>query len=146
MKNVKWLQKVELVDHNYKGYWEEKGWSDTAEILTLSQILMPMTGQKMQAGTHVVGGIAYAGRRGVAKVELSLDGEKTWNLVELKSPLSDFAWVIWRYEWKANQKGNFRLRVRATDKKGNIQESGSLLARSYPDGAKGIHEIKISIT
>lgn len=146
MKNVKWLQKVELVDHDYKGYWEGKGWSDTAEILTLSEILMPMTGHKMQAGTHVVGGIAYAGRRGVARVELSFDGGKTWNLAELKPPLSDFAWVIWRYEWKANQKGNFRLRVRATDKKGNIQESGGLLARSYPDGARGIHEIKISIT
>ena len=146
MKNVKWVQKVELVDHDYKGYWEAKGWSDTAEILTLSQILMPMTGQEMVAGTHVIGGIAYAGRRGVAKVELSLDGGKTWNPVELKPPLSKFAWVIWRYEWKANEKGNFRLQVRATDKKGKVQESGSLLGRSYPDGAKGIHEIKISIT
>ena len=146
MKNVKWLQKVELVDHDYKGYWEAKGWSDTAEILTLSQILMPMTGQEMEAGTHVIGGFAYAGRRGVAKVELSLDGGKTWNPVELKPPLSKFAWVIWRYEWKANEKGNFSLQVRATDKKGKVQESGSLLGRSYPDGAKGIHEIKISIT
>jgi hypothetical protein len=54
--------------------------------------------------------------------------------------------VIWRYEWKANEKGNFSLQVRATDKKGKVQESGSLLGRSYPDGAKGIHEIKISIT
>jgi len=66
--------------------------------------------------------------------------------VELKPPLSKFAWVIWRYEWKANEKGNFSLQVRATDKKGKVQESGSLLGRSYPDGAKGIHEIKISIT
>ncbi|MGA3112918.1 MAG: hypothetical protein ABSF90_00640 [Syntrophobacteraceae bacterium] len=67
-------------------------------------------------------------------------------LLATRSLLTDFAWVIWRYEWKTNQKGNFRLRVRATDKKGNIEESGSLLARSYPHGARGIQEIKVGIT
>ena len=30
MKNVKWLSKIELVNYNFKGFWEKKGWSDEA--------------------------------------------------------------------------------------------------------------------
>jgi DMSO/TMAO reductase YedYZ molybdopterin-dependent catalytic subunit len=145
MKNVKWLQKIELVNYDFKGYWEKQGWSDTAEILTLSQILMPMDGKKVPRGMNVVGGIAYAGRRGIRQVEISLDNGRTWSPVELKPPLSRFAWTIWRYEWKAEKKGTYRLRVRATDGKGMLQESGTLFGRSFPDGAKGIQEIKVSV-
>ena len=145
MKNVKWLQKIELVNFDFRGYWEKRGWSDTAEILTLSQILMPMSGQSLPAGTHILGGIAYAGTRGVQRVEISTDNAKTWFPAELKPPLSKYAWTIWRYEWKAVRKGAYKLRVRATDGEGKIQESGGFFARSYPSGSKGIHEIKVSL-
>lgn len=30
MKWPKWINKIELVDYDYKGYWEERGWSDYA--------------------------------------------------------------------------------------------------------------------
>lgn len=30
MKWPKWINKIELVDYDYKGYWEQRGWSDYA--------------------------------------------------------------------------------------------------------------------
>ncbi|WP_028951171.1 molybdopterin-dependent oxidoreductase [Sulfurihydrogenibium subterraneum] len=29
-KSAKWLKEIEVVDHDYKGYWEKSGWSDRA--------------------------------------------------------------------------------------------------------------------
>jgi DMSO/TMAO reductase YedYZ molybdopterin-dependent catalytic subunit len=145
MKNVKWLEKIELVNYDFQGYWEKGGWSDTAVIHTLSEILMPMDGATLGRGTHILGGIAYAGRRGVREVELSLDDGRTWHPVELKPPLGEFAWTIWRFEWKAETRGTYRLRVRATDGSGKVQSSGGFFATSYPDGATGIQEIKVKV-
>jgi len=28
MKWPKWINTIELVDYDYKGYWEQRGWSD----------------------------------------------------------------------------------------------------------------------
>jgi len=50
MKNVKWLSKIELVNLDFKGYWEKKGWSDEAIMPVKSQILMPMEGKKISLG------------------------------------------------------------------------------------------------
>lgn len=143
MKNVKWLQKIELVNYDFKGYWEKRGWSDVATIRTLSQILMPMAGKTIPAGTYVVGGIAYAGGRGIRQVQVSVDGGGSWHPAELKPPLSKFAWTLWRYQWRDIHKGNYRLKVRAIDGTGKLQESAGFFGSSYPDGATGIQEISI---
>jgi DMSO/TMAO reductase YedYZ molybdopterin-dependent catalytic subunit len=145
MKNVKWLSRIELVDYDYKGYWEKKGWSDEAVIPIKSQILMPMDGEKVPLGKYIVGGIAYAGRHGISRVQVSLDDGKAWNEAETKTPLSQWAWVLWRYDWRAEKKGRFTITVRGIDKAGKVQESGSLFASSYPNGAKGYHSVDAKV-
>lgn len=75
MKNVKWLSKIELVNYDFKGYWEKRGWSDSAVIPIMFEILMPMGGKTVPPGHYVVGGIAFAGRHGIGRVQVSLDGE-----------------------------------------------------------------------
>ena len=145
MKHVKWLSKVELVNFDYKGYWEKKGWSDEAVIPIKSQILMPMDGKKIPLGNYVIGGIAFAGRFGISKVQVSLDDGKTWHDTETKEPLSKWAWVLWRYDWKPAKEGKYTIKVRGIDKGGKVQESGRLFARTYPDGAKGIHSVDVRV-
>ena len=45
MKNVKWVTRIELLDRDFRGYWQEKGWSDAAVIHTLSRIDTPASGR-----------------------------------------------------------------------------------------------------
>ncbi len=146
MKNAKWISKIELVNYNFKGYWEKKGWSDEAVIPIKSQILMPMEGKTVPPGNYVVGGTAFAGRYGISRVEVSLDGGKTWNETETKKPLSRWAWTLWRYDWKPEKAETYTLKVRGIDSSGKAQESGTLLGKvfgTFPDGAKGIHSVDV---
>lgn len=36
-KWVKWIYRIEVVDYDYKGYWEARGWDDAADMTPLSQ-------------------------------------------------------------------------------------------------------------
>jgi hypothetical protein len=45
-----------------------------------------------------IGGIAHAGARGISKVEVQVDGGP-WEQAELRTPLSQLTWVIWKYDW-----------------------------------------------
>jgi len=150
MKNVKWLSKIELVNFDFKGYWEKKGWSDDAIIPVKSQILMPMEGKKIQLGNYVIGGIAYGGRYGISKVQVSMDGGQNWQDADMKKPLSKWAWVLWSYQWKPTKEDKYSIRVRGFDQSGKVQESdalkGSLFrSRAFPDGAKGIHSVNATV-
>ena len=147
-KHVKWLSKIELVNYDFKGYWQKRGWSDKAVIPLKSQILMPMDGRRIPFGNYVIGGIAFGGRFGVSKVQVSFDGEKTWHDAELKKPLSKWSWTLWRYDWKPERQGPYEITVRGIDRSGKIQESPSLLGRlfgSFPNGSTGLHSIKVAV-
>ena len=149
MKNVKWLSKIELVNYNFKGYWEKQGWSDEAIIPLKSQILMPMSGKSIPLGNYMVGGVAFAGRYGISRVQVSVDGGKNWSDANMKSPLSKWSWSLWEYDWKPQRKGDYKIAVRGFDRSGKVQESTSLFGRvtgSFPSGAKGIHQVDVTVT
>ncbi len=144
MKHVKWVSRIELVNYDFRGYWEKQGWSDEAVIPVMSQILMPMDGKKIPLGNYVIGGIAFGGRNGISRVQVSTNDGKTWHDAELKPPLSKWAWTLWRYDWKSGATGEYTLKVRGIGRNGKVQESGSLLGlilRTFPDGARGIHSV-----
>ncbi len=148
MKNVKWLSKVELVNYNFKGYWEKRGWSDDAIIPVRSQILMPMEGKTIPLGNYVIGGVAFAGRYGISKVQISLDDKRTWHDAAIKPPLSKWAWTLWSYDWKPSKEGDYTITVRGIDRAGKVQESPTLLGKvfgSFPDGAKGLHSVDAKV-
>jgi hypothetical protein len=148
MKHVKWLSKIELVNYDFKGYWEKRGWSDEAVIPDKAQILMPMEGKKIPAGNYVIGGIAFAGRYGISRVQVSVDDKKTWHDAQLKPPLSKWAWTLWRYDWKPSKAGDYTITVRGIDRAGKVQESPSFLGRlfgTFPDGAKGLHSVSVKV-
>ena len=146
MKHVKWLSKIELVNYDFKGYWEKKGWSDEAIIPDKAQILMPMEGKTIPLGNYVIGGVAFAGGYGISKVQVSLDKKKTWHDAAIKPPLSKWSWTLWRFDWTPSKAGEYTITVRGIDRAGKVQESPSLLAklfRSFPDGAKGLHSVNV---
>ena len=41
MKNVKWVTQLNVVATDFKGFWQQQGWSDIATIKTMSRIDAP---------------------------------------------------------------------------------------------------------
>lgn len=140
MKNVKWLTRIELVDYDFKGYWMQRGWSDAAPYKTSSRIDVPTDRGSTPSGAVAIGGVAFAGDRGVQAVEYSLDDGQTWERAELKPALSPNAWQLWVAR-PTLAPGRYTVKVRAIDGQGEIQSGRN--SDPFPDGASGYHTITI---
>jgi hypothetical protein len=79
--------------------------------------------------------MAFAGDRGISKVEVSVDGGKTWEEATLKPPSSGLSWVLWAYEWNPLSAGEYSIYARATDGNGQVQTD--VQADPFPSGATG---------
>lgn len=144
MKNVKWLTEIEIVDFDYQGYWMERGWSDEAEVRTSSRIDVPMSGESRAAGSASwVAGVAWAGDRGISKVEVSSDGGDNWAEAELKEPAGPYSWTLWAYRWTPETAGPVSLTCRATDGKGKMQEARE--QPPHPSGSTGLHTAVVEV-
>ncbi|HEX5499383.1 MAG TPA: molybdopterin-dependent oxidoreductase, partial [Thermomicrobiales bacterium] len=143
MKNVKWIQKIEAVNNDFMGYWEERGWSDTARYQIWGRFDTPKPGETTPAGPAVLAGLASAGNRGIKRVEISLDGGKTWADATLEPSLNPpFTWVRWLYQFDAKP-GSHDAVLRATDGTGKVmieQESPPL-----PAGATGWPRLSVNV-
>jgi len=142
MKNVKWLTKIELVSTNYLGYWQQRGWSDTAIYNTMSRIDVPLH-KDLKAGPQEIAGIAFAGDRGISKVEVSVDDGTTWQSAILKERLGRFTWRLWRFDWNPRP-GNYTITVRATDGTGQLQSATP--TDTLPNGATGLHQLSVQVS
>ncbi len=121
MMNAKWISDIETVDHVYVGYWQERGWSNDARIKTTSIIYYPPPGAQV-GGSLPIAGVAFAGDRGISRVEVSTDSGQTWNDAVLKPPKSPYSWVLWAFQWTPTTKGTSTIVVRATDGTGQLQD------------------------
>jgi DMSO/TMAO reductase YedYZ molybdopterin-dependent catalytic subunit len=144
MKHVKWLNSIELVNYDYKGYWQQpgQGWSDAAPVHTMSKIDYPASGT-LKLRPQTLAGVAFAGDRSISKVEVSTDGGNSWNQAYIKPKLSDTSWVVWAYSWTPPAAGRYTVIVRATDGQGNLQSGG--ITDPYPNGASGWHMVVYTV-
>jgi hypothetical protein len=158
MMNAKWITDIELVDTVYEGFWQRRGWANNAKYQTHSKIVFPgdalrnrfeelstttTTNPAAIGSKSPIAGIAFAGDRGISKVEVSTDGGNTWQTASIKDPLSSNSWVLWALDWIPQNKGKYNIVVRATDKAGSIQTAE--IRDNYPNGSTGYHSVEETV-
>jgi DMSO/TMAO reductase YedYZ molybdopterin-dependent catalytic subunit len=141
MKQPKWITRIEAIDDKGPGYWVKRGWSAEARPQIVSVIDSVAIDHAMD-GKVPIGGIAWAGDRGIQKVEVQVDGEEWVEAVLRMPPLSSLTWVHWRYDWPMVP-GRHTFRVRATDGTGALQIDEVNGVR--PNGATGYHQVTETI-
>ena len=138
MKQPKWIESIEATDHWEPGYWVKRGWNEVAQMHATSVIdtvAVDMTIIGADRRTLVpIGGIAHAGARGISKVEVQVD-DGPWQQAELRTPLSQLTWVMWKYDWPF-QSGKHTFTVRCYDGTGTLQIVRP--SPAAPDGATGL--------
>jgi DMSO/TMAO reductase YedYZ molybdopterin-dependent catalytic subunit len=139
---TKWVTELELTTFaQYEAFWVPRGWAQKAPILTQSRIDVPQSGANVQAGHVAVAGVAWAPDRGITRVEVRIDGGD-WAPTKLSTPISKATWVQWLYDWTATS-GHHLIEVRATDGTGDVQTDQQ--TDPAPDGARGHHQIQVSV-
>src|SRR5712692_911093 len=143
MKNVKWLRSIEVATYDVLGYWQEQGWSDGAIVNTGTRIDVPARTLKWNGGEVTIAGIAFAGARGISKVELSFDNGKTWQAAKLEAPAGPLTWRRWSAQWTPPNVGPHTLQARSTDGRGDTETPVS--RQPFPNGASGYHVLQVNV-
>ena len=137
----KWVVDMELTTYPaYSAYWVKRGWSEQAEVKTESRIDTPKTGKALTAGPVVIGGVAWAQHKGIARVEVGIDG--VWQAAALATQDTIDTWRQWYYRWNATP-GAHTIQVRATDQTGYTQTA--VVHEPLPNGATGYHTIQVNV-
>jgi DMSO/TMAO reductase YedYZ molybdopterin-dependent catalytic subunit len=143
MKNGKWITSLEVSSGSYTGYWEQQGWTNEAVVKTMARIDVPLDSDLLLAKPMYIAGVAFAGDRGISRVDVSTDSGQTWNTATLRRPLGNLTWVLWEYSWTPAGSGAHIIAARAVDGQGNVQQPDQ--APPLPDGSSGYDAISVTV-
>jgi DMSO/TMAO reductase YedYZ molybdopterin-dependent catalytic subunit len=138
---VKSLSHITARNAPLRSFWMEKAYripnnahaveapaklaTDTVPINKLavhSIFVKPEPGETLNPGKEIeLEGLAMDSGRGIQKVEVSTDGGKNWRAAQLDKDLGNYSWRRWRVKWTPQEKGKYRLMVRATNNAGEKQ-------------------------
>jgi DMSO/TMAO reductase YedYZ molybdopterin-dependent catalytic subunit len=143
MFSAKWLTRITVVRGEVLGFWQQKGWTNRGDVRPTAIVTTPPA-DSVVSGTTRIGGIAYAGARGVSAVEVSTDGGASWSAATLKSPpLSWLSWVLWTVDWTPPGPGSHRVMARMVDRAGVPQEAAK--NPPFSQGASGYDAITLLV-
>jgi len=133
---VKWLQHIEVLDHEFDGFWMKTAYRHPSHSVAPGTVvdakdMIPVTdlnvksviaapGDWARPGLVAVQGVAWSNGSPVAKVEISDDAGKTWQLAKLAGAGTKYGFRKWSFAWKATE-GPHTLIARATDASGRTQ-------------------------
>ena len=125
-----------------RAYWTQRGYAAQAPIKTESRIDVPKPLARVPAGRVAVAGVAWAPHRGIAAVQVCVDGGG-WHAARLAGADSHDTWRQWVFVWDATP-GLHRIQVRATDGTGATQAARR--AGVFPSGATGWDSAVVTVT
>jgi DMSO/TMAO reductase YedYZ molybdopterin-dependent catalytic subunit len=145
LNSVKWVTRVELVDHHVKGFYELQGWGPSFVIPNRSTFFVGDFQTPFAPGTMIpIRGNAFAGNRGVASVDVSSDGGQSWQPARLDYPGTELTWAYWTFDWQPRSPGDYLLVARTTDRQGGVQTSD--YHDTQPEGATGFPSLRVRVT
>jgi sulfane dehydrogenase subunit SoxC len=141
ISNVKWLRRIKVVDGPYMAKMETAAYPSLrpdgtsrwfeSEHGPKSVITRPSGGQKLPAkGYYEITGLAWSGGGSVRRVEVSVDGGRTWKDARLQDPIARKAHTRFRMDW--NWDGSeLVLQSRCTDDAGQVQPTIAQVAKIW---------------
>lgn len=128
-KNIKWIGAVNFVSTPYFGTWPKRGFTKEPVIHTMSHI----DRYRRDGARLSLGGVAFAGSRGIRRVEVRADGG-AWQVATLENPLAGFTWTRWQAAVECPV-GKHVIEARAQDGEGRWQATQEKI--QFPDGVAG---------
>ena len=130
---VKWVEQIGVLDHIPQCYYQHHYFTygdspddPKREMITAMGvrciILNPLDEDSpLERGSHKIQGRAWSGMGMIKRVEVSVDGGKTWQDAYLEEPVERWLWVRWSLLWEVDKPGAYQILARATDETGRVQ-------------------------
>jgi len=145
--SVKWLRRIELSDAPFMTREETSKYTEAVKDGKIRQfsfvmdarsiITFPSFPVQLEKGWIEIRGIAWTGRGKIVKVEVSVNGGRSWAPADLQGPVLDKAHTAFRYLW--NWTGaETEIMSRAVDETGYVQPSYQELCAAR-DSKGGYH-------
>lgn len=139
---TKWLTRMTVTRYDEEpAYWTDRDWATDGTVKTQSRVDTPRPLARIEAGRTVIGGVAWAQRRGIDRVEVRVD-DGPWRRATLGTEANVDCWRQWFLPWDATE-GRHDITVRATDGEGEVQTTKT--AKPFPSGATGLHTIAVTV-
>jgi DMSO/TMAO reductase YedYZ molybdopterin-dependent catalytic subunit len=139
---TKWVVDLEVTTFaTARAFWAQRGWSQQGPIKTEARIDVPGDGAALAPGRTAVAGVAWAQHKGIAAVEVRVNGGP-WYEARLAAVPGIDTWRQWVWEWQAAP-GNYLIEARATDETGYTQTS--VQAQPPPNGASGYPSAQVAV-
>ncbi len=133
---VKWLQHIEVLDHEFDGFWMKTAYRHPPNHVPPGTAvdpkdMVPVTDLNVKSviatpvdwsmpGVVTVQGVAWSNASPVTKVELSVDSGSSWKPAILIGKATQYGFRRWTYKWNAEE-GQHTLISRATNAAGQQQ-------------------------
>jgi len=137
MTSVKWLERITVLDHPFEGYQQARGYrlrqtpdeqgEPVSRMLPRSLMVPPgipdfaTRDRHLKVGLCTLHGRAWSGLGPIERVDVSVDGGRTWTGARLGSQASAWAWISWEWDWELTEPGAYEVCCRAIDAAGNAQ-------------------------
>jgi DMSO/TMAO reductase YedYZ molybdopterin-dependent catalytic subunit len=141
----KWVVDIEATTFDKAAaYWVTGGWAQQTDIKLMSRIDTPRNTSKVAAGRPApIAGVAWDQHVGVSKVEVQVN-DGPWLPARLAEVPSTDTWRQWVVDWTPPNPGEYTVRARATDGRG--QPQADYYRDVFPSGATGLHTILVHAT
>ncbi|HEY0857214.1 MAG TPA: sulfite oxidase [Albitalea sp.] len=159
VNNIKYVKRVaftsaeskaKIMSHGYRitppGAKAEPSQPSVLEMNVKSWVNSPAPDGKLTAGTTQIHGVAFGGTSAVKRVEVSVDGGKSWKEARLVGPdLGRFAWR--QFVLQAHlPAGTHTIASRATDAAGNVQPEVRVEnVGGYSNNSWADHAVKVTV-
>jgi sulfane dehydrogenase subunit SoxC len=107
---IKWIRRIELSDAPYMTREETSKYTETVKDGKIRQfsfvmdarsiITFPAYPVQLEKGWVEIRGIAWTGRGKITRVEVSVNGGRSWAPAELQGPILDKGHTAFRYLWQ----------------------------------------------
>jgi sulfane dehydrogenase subunit SoxC len=145
--NVKWLRRIKVVDEFYMTYNEFGRYTsvDPKSVKPLpfiqgpkSVITFPSGEQQLpERGHYQITGLAWSGGGAIRKVEVSINGGRTWKTAEIQSPIYRMAHTRFGMDWNWDGE-ECVLMSRCTDDLGQVQPTAAEFARFFNETTENL--------
>jgi DMSO/TMAO reductase YedYZ molybdopterin-dependent catalytic subunit len=150
--STKWIVGLEVIDHPFQGHYNTESYviinedgtilRPVREMPVYSVITSPLPQAQVAAGEQTIGGFAWSGWAGIARVEVSID-DGDWQEATIAEEAGPTSWVRFELPWTA-ETGEHTLRSRATDEIALTQPAEiDWNAKGYQMNA--IYEVPVSV-